>query len=218
MVFLWSWQWCFCGSRDWGLPSSARRRHCFFSGRKPASREEKRENAIRGRDAEMDKQKGPRRVVGDFMRECRSRGGCATDSSRPDAPARAAGRPCLPPAPRAPRRTTDAADRAERERRTEPGVRQSSDAPAAWRRWQHGSDDGAADSTSITGYCKYTDDGPSSSSTRVQDERRRQRVERRSCKLLTCVSRNTGSARQRTGRWARRASRAGWRGSRADGV
>ena len=118
-----------------------------------------------------NKQKGPR--VGDFMREFK-------------------------PTSLAARAAADDAENARGRRRRNVtrdartgGVRQSSDAPAAWRRWQHSSDDGAADSTSMTGYCMYTDDGPSSSSTRVQDERRRQRVERRSCKLLSCVSRMT---------------------------
>ena len=38
---------------------------------------------------------------------------------------------------------------------TEPGVRQSSGALAAWYRWQHSSKDGATDSTPATDYCAY---------------------------------------------------------------
>ena len=60
-------------------------------------------------------------------------------------------------------------------------VRQSSDAPAAWRRWQHGSDDSAADSTSMTGYCKYKDDGPSNSSTPGREEEATSRGDPASC-------------------------------------
>ena len=38
---------------------------------------------------------------------------------------------------------------------TEPGVRQSRGALAAWHGWQHGSDDRAADSTTVADYCAY---------------------------------------------------------------
>ena len=98
---------------------------------------------------------------------------------------------------------------------TEPGVRQSSGALAAWYRWQHSSKDGAADSTTTTDYYAY----------RLALEQQQQQARTRGgvAAILrelrrTCVSRKPGSARQWTGRWGQGTSRAGWRGSRADGV
>ena len=118
-----------------------------------------------------------RALVGDFMRECRSAARLC-DGFKPTrcpyARGRPAGRAC--PRRRAPRArpATDRGrrGRAERERRTEPGVRQRSDAPSVWRRWQPGSDDGAADSTSSTGYYYvYMPAGTSNSSTpRLEEE------------------------------------------------
>ena len=76
------------------------------------------------------------------------------------------------------------------------GVRQSSDALAAWYRWQHSSKDGAAGSTTATDYYAY----------RLALEQQQARTRGGVAAILrelraTCVSRKTGSARQRTGRW-----------------
>ena len=61
--------------------------------------------------------------------------------------------------PRGPRGAARAAAQNVNERPTdggtEPGVRQSSGALAAWYRWQHSSKDGAADSTTTTDYYAY---------------------------------------------------------------
>ena len=73
--------------------------------------------------------------------------GCATDSSRPVAVRGPRG-----PRARRPRTQNTAGVNATA---TEPGVRQSSGALAAWYRWQHGSDDRATDSTAATDYCAY---------------------------------------------------------------
>ena len=69
-MFLWSRHWCFCGrgSRDRGLRSSVRRRHCFFLGENLRAAQKNPKNA----DA-WTRWTSKRVLVGDFMREdCRS--------------------------------------------------------------------------------------------------------------------------------------------------
>ena len=99
----------------------------------------------------MDKQKGPRH--GDFTRECRSVAARLCDGFKPTSqrPQHGGGRGA------AAGRRGRAANVNERPTHggTEPGVRQSSGALAAWYRWQHGSDDRAADSSTATDYCAY---------------------------------------------------------------
>eukprot|EP01043_Picozoa_sp_COSAG02_P029825 COSAG02_NODE_1873_length_10578_cov_50.375418_4_plen_199_part_01 len=151
-------------SRHRGLPSSGR--HCFFLGEKSGAAQKKRENAH-----VQTRWTSKRVLVGDFMRECRRVAGAAVRRIQADQPpsirrvsARAAARTRAPRPAGAARNVTTPPDARSGE------VRQSSDAPSVRRRWQHGSDDGAVDSTSITGYCIYTDDGPSNSSTPGQEE------------------------------------------------
>ena len=184
-MFSWSRHWCFCVLAP-----------LFFRGRKSASRAEKPKNA----DA-WTRWTSKRVLVGDFnhfIREC----GCATDSSRPvRGGARApppAGASVRPGRAARPRHAGAERERVDRQRLTEPGVRQSSGALAAWYRWQHSSKDGAADSTTTTDYYAY----------RLALEQQQQQARTRGgvAAILrelrrTCVSRKTRSARQRTGRW-----------------
>ena len=124
-----------------GLPSSGR--HCFFLGENLELRKKGGETLMRRRDGQQAK--GSSSEIS------------YENSSRPAA---RGGR----------RRGEPERARPERDDARTGEVRQSSDAPSVRRRWQHGSDDGAVDSTSITGYCMCTDDGRSSSSTPGREE------------------------------------------------
>ena len=134
------------------MPSSGR--HCFFLGENLELRKKGGETLMRRRDGQQAKGSSSEISYENSSRPAarggRRRGQRARPRPRPPAPA-AAGRP-------------------ERDDARTGEVRQSSDAPSVWRRWQHGSDDGAVDSTSITGYCMCTDDGRSSSSTPGREE------------------------------------------------
>ena len=54
-MFLWSRHWCFCGSRHRGLPSSVRRRHCFFLGENLELRKKNGKTLMRRRDGQASK-------------------------------------------------------------------------------------------------------------------------------------------------------------------
>ena len=52
---MWSRHWCCCGSRHRGLPSSVRRRHCFFLGENLELRKENGKTLMRRRDGQASK-------------------------------------------------------------------------------------------------------------------------------------------------------------------
>eukprot|EP01043_Picozoa_sp_COSAG02_P030311 COSAG02_NODE_1928_length_10338_cov_85.895888_9_plen_210_part_00 len=149
--------WCFCGRGIgvfvgrgiWVCRARYAGAAVSFSGRKSGAAQKKRENA----NAQTRSWTSKWVLVGDdFMRECRRVAGPGRGCVRriqADQPPRARRRrrrrtrAAARPAP-APERVTTRGPATE--------VRQSSGALAAWRRWQHGSDDSAADSTSMTGY------------------------------------------------------------------
>ena len=180
LVFSWSWHWCFCVLAP-----------LFFRGRISASRAEKPKNA----DAwtRWTSKRVLSAISFENARLC--------DGFKPTSPrgrARAAAASVRPGRAARPRHAGAERERVDRQRLTEPGVRQSSGALAAWYRWQHSSKDGAADSTTTTDYYAY----------RLALEQQQQQARTRGgvAAILrelrrTCVSRKTRSARQRTGRW-----------------
>ena len=176
-MFSWSRHWCFCALAP-----------LFFRGRKSASRAENPKNAdawtrwtskrVLPVAAISFENVAVRRIQADQSAGARAR--VAASTARPRGRAR----------------STPENDGVDRQRLTEPGVRQSSGALAAWYRWQHSSKDGATDSTTATDYYAY----------RLALEQQQARTRGGVAAILrelrrTCVSRNTGSARQRTGRW-----------------
>eukprot|EP01043_Picozoa_sp_COSAG02_P021582 COSAG02_NODE_1100_length_14582_cov_130.690672_2_plen_195_part_00 len=183
--------WCFRGR---GIGVFACWRHCFLAGENLRAAQKNRKTLMRGRDGQA---KGSCRRFHSRMR------GCATDSSRPvRGGARApppAGASVRPGRAARPRHAGAERERVDRQRLTEPGVRQSSGALAAWYRWQHSSKDGAADSTTTTDYYAYR-------LALEQQQQQQARTRGGVAAILrelrrTCVSRKTRSARQRTGRW-----------------
>jgi len=199
LVFSWSRHWCFCVLAP-----------LFFRGRKSASRAEKPKNA----DA-WTRWTSKRVLSAISFENARLCDGFKPTSPRGRARATTGRRQrtCVRPGRAArPRHAGAERERVDRQRLTEPGVRQSSGALAAWYRWQHSSKDGAAGSTTTTDYYAY----------RLALEQQQARTRGGVAAILRELRPASAEKLEAPGNGraggARRASRAGWRGSRADGV
>ena len=208
---MWSRHWCRCGSRHRGLPSSVRRRHSFFLGENLELRKKNGKTLMRRRDSrdgqaskfsENAARSYPARVRGCRLAPVRR---FKTTSLLAFARDRCARRP------RRPR---------ERDRRTD--RRNLEFARAAVRLLRDTDGNTVQRTVPPTAPPPLTTTRTGMPALEQQRQQARTRGEQRSrgdpARAATCVSRKPRSARQRTGRWARRASRAGWRGSRANGV